>query len=202
MWLTWARRLQTIAQAGLTYSRDMFDRERFEELQRIAAEIIAEHSGDRVDHVQSILAAEAGYATPKVDVRAAVFRDGAILLVRETADGRWSLPGGWTDVGESASEAAVRETREETGYVVRATKLLGVLDMARHAHPRQLWYIYKLLFRCEIVGGAQEANRETSEVGWFSRHALPPLSLDRITPEQVARLFEHADDPGLATDFD
>jgi ADP-ribose pyrophosphatase YjhB (NUDIX family) len=202
MWLSWIRRLQTIAQAGLTYTRDPFDRERFEELQRVAAEILAEKVDEPVARVHEILKAEAGYATPKVDVRAAVFQGGTILLVREAIDGRWSLPGGWADIGESASQMAVRETREEAGYEVRATKLLAVLDKAKHAHPRQLWYVYKLFFRCELVGGSPKASHETTEVGWFPRDALPPLSLDRNTKEQVLRLFEHEDNPDLPTDFD
>jgi ADP-ribose pyrophosphatase YjhB (NUDIX family) len=202
MWLALFRRLQSIAQAGLTYSRDPFDRERFEEIQRIAAEVLAQQVDEPVDRVHAILKAEAGYATPKVDVRAAVFQDDAILLVREAADGRWALPGGWADIGESAAEMAVREAREETGYVVRVTKLLAVLDKAKHAHPQQLWYVYKLFFRCEIIGGAPRVSHETTEIGWFSRDALPPLSLPRNTKEQVIRLFEHKDHPDLPTDFD
>lgn len=202
MWLDWARRLQTIAQAGLTYTRDPFDRERFEQMNQIAAELIAHHTGDPVEHVHAILKVEAGYATPKVDVRAVVFREGKILLVREVSDGQWSLPGGWADIGESASEVAVRETREEAGYEVRATKLLAVLDKAKHDHPPQLWYVYKLFFRCELLGGAPAANHEIVEVGWFARDALPPLSLHRNTPAQIDRLFEYEAHPELPTDFD
>jgi len=202
MWLPWVQRLQAIAQAGLLYSRDPFDRERFEQLLGVVAEILAHKLDEPVDRVHEVLKLEAGYATPKVDVRAVVFQGETILLVREAMDGRWSLPGGWADIGESASEIAVRETREEAGYEVRAEKLLAVLDKAKHAHPRQLWYIYKLFFRCEIIGGAPKASHETTEVGWFSRDALPPLSLDRNTREQVLRLFEHKDHPDLPTDFD
>jgi ADP-ribose pyrophosphatase YjhB (NUDIX family) len=202
MWLAWARRLQTIAQAGLTYSRDPFDRERFEQVQALAAELIAHQTHQPLDQTHAILKVEAGYATPKVDVRGAVFQEGKILLVREVSDGRWALPGGWADIGESASEVAVRETREETGYEVRATKLLAVLDKEKHEHPRQLWYVYKLFFRCELTGGAPASSHEIVEVGWFPRDALPPLSLDRNTKEQVARLFEHLDHPDLPTDFD
>jgi 8-oxo-dGTP pyrophosphatase MutT (NUDIX family) len=134
-WLTWARELQSIAQAGLTYSRDPYDRERFEQMQRVGAEMIAHHLQEPLETVLPLLRAEKGYATPKIDVRSAVFQDGRILLVRESADGRWSLPGGWCDVGESASAVAARETLEESGYDVRVTKLLGLLDKAHHGHP-------------------------------------------------------------------
>jgi hypothetical protein len=132
--LSWARGLQSTAQAGLLYSRDPYDRERFAQVQRVAAEILAHATAEPVDRALAILRAEAGYATPKVDVRAAVFREGRILLVRESADRRWSLPGGWADVGESASAAAAREVREESGYEVHVNKVVAVLDKARHGH--------------------------------------------------------------------
>jgi ADP-ribose pyrophosphatase YjhB (NUDIX family) len=201
-WLRWARELQSIAQAGLTYTRDPYDRERFEQVQRVAAEIIAHHAQEPADHVLPLLRAEAGYATPKLDVRVAVFREGTILLVRETSDGRWSLPGGWCDVGESPSSVAEREVREESGYEVRVTKLLGLLDKARHAHPPELWHAYKIFCRAELIGGEARTSLETAEVGWFAREAIPPLSLPRNTPAQVARLFEHHDDPALPADLD
>jgi ADP-ribose pyrophosphatase YjhB (NUDIX family) len=200
--LSWTRDLQSVAQAGLTYSRDPFDRERFERVQHIAAEILARSSAEPLDRALAILRAETGYATPKVDVRAAVFREDKLLLVQEVSDRRWSLPGGWTDVGESASAAAVREVREESGYEVRARKVLGVLDKARHEHPASFWYTYKLVFGCELIGGAPTTSHETTGVDWFARDSLPPLSLERVTPGQIARLFEHHDDETLPTDFD
>src|ERR1019366_3441386 len=138
-WLSWTQRLQALAQAGLTYSQGPYDRERYEELQRLAAEVLAHHTSAPFDQALAIVRAEAGYATPKVDVRTAVFQNGRVLLVRETSDGRWSLPGGWADVGDTPSEVAAREVREESGYEVRVTKLLAVLDKARHAHPPELW---------------------------------------------------------------
>jgi ADP-ribose pyrophosphatase YjhB (NUDIX family) len=201
-WIGWAQRLQTAAQAGLTYSRDPFDRERFTAMQLLAAEIMAEHTDATTEEMLAMLRAEPGYVTPKVDVRAAVFDGGRILLVRETADGRWSLPGGWADIGESAGEIAAREVLEETGYEVRPTKLLAVLDKAKHGHPTQIFYVYKLFFRCELLGGASRTSIETSEVAWFGEHELPPLSLDRNMPSQVARMFAHEREQDLPTDFD
>ena len=201
-WLRWLQQLQTISQAGLTYSRDPFDRERFEQLRRILAEMLAAQSAAPLETVLGWLRAEVGYATPKVDIRVAVFRDNRILLVHEAADKRWSVPGGWADVGESAAEVAAREVREESGYEVRVTKLLGICDKAKHEHPHQFWYVYKIFFRAELTGGSACTGTETDDIGWFTRDAVPELSLDRITHRQIARLFEHHDSPHLPADFD
>ncbi len=201
-WLRWADALQTIASAGLTYSRDPFDRDRFTQVRAVAAEILARHTDLSLPDAAARLAAEPGYATPKVDVRAAVFDGERVLLVREVSDGRWSLPGGWADVGESPAEVAAREVREEAGLEVRVTKLLAVLDKQKHPHPTQLAYVYKLFFLCEVTGGALRTSYETPGVDWFGRGALPPLSLDRVLPSQIDRLFALRDDPALPADFD
>ena len=199
----WAERLQTIAQAGRTYWRDPYDRERCEAVQAIAAEILAAHVDVTDETAHGWLRAEEGYATPKVDVRAVVGdAAGKILLVRESGDGRWALPGGWADPGSTPAEMVVREVREETGYEVRATKLLAVLDKRMHEHPPHLWYVYKLFFRCELEGGAPRPSLETTEVAWFAEDALPPLSLARNTPDQLARMFLHLRSPERPTDFD
>ena len=201
-WLRWADALQTIASAGLTYSRDPFDRDRFEQVRAVAAEILSRHTDLALPEAQARLQAEPGYATPKVDVRAAVFDGDRVLLVREVSDGRWSLPGGWADVGESPAEVAAREVREETGLEVRVTRLLAALDKRKHPHPPQLSYVYKLFFLCQVTGGALRESFETPEVDWFRRDALPPLSLDRVIPTQVERVFQHRDQPTLPADFD
>src|SRR5262249_21150487 len=200
--LRFAQRLQSISQAGLAYSRDPYDRERFEQVQGVAAEMLAADMAEPADVILDRLRGEAGYPTPKVDVRTAVFENGRILLVRETADGCWSLPGGWADVGESAAEVAAREVKEESGYDVHVTKLLAVYDKAKHEHPRQFWYVYKILFRAERIGGAPGTGHETSDVGWFARDELPVLSIDRVTPAQIARAFAHYDNPDLPCVFD
>jgi ADP-ribose pyrophosphatase YjhB (NUDIX family) len=201
-WLRWTDNLWSIARAGLTYSRDPFDRERFSRVEAIAAEILASRSRLEGEDAAELLATEDGYLTPKVDVRAAVFERDRILLVREVSDGRWSLPGGWADVGESAGEVAVREVREEAGLEVRATRLVALLDKSKHDHPVQLWYVYKAFFACEVTGGTLRPSAETPAVDFFARDALPPLSIDRITPGQIERMFRHHADPTLPADFD
>jgi ADP-ribose pyrophosphatase YjhB (NUDIX family) len=201
-WLAWADKLQTIASAGLTYTENPFDRDRFEQVRTIAAEILSLHTDLSISAAQERLRAEPGYVTPKVDVRAAVFDGDRVLLVKEISDGRWSLPGGWADVGDSPAEVAVREVREEAGLFVRPVKLAAVLDKRKHPHPTQLGYVYKLFFHCEVLGGSLRTSHETPGVDWFARHALPPLSLDRVLPAQVERLFQHRDQPDLPTEYD
>jgi ADP-ribose pyrophosphatase YjhB (NUDIX family) len=202
-WLEWVRGLQAIAQAGLTYARDPFDLERYRDVRRIAAEIAAEHSAGDVAAIEGLFASAHGYPTPKIDVRAAVIVDDRILLVREQDDGGWALPGGWADLGESAAQAVVRETREEAGVEVRAVKLIALYDRQRHDHPRHPDYSYKAFFsckpRCEIE---PHAGPETTGAAFFPRTALPQLSLPRVTPRQIALAFVHEADPALATEFD
>jgi ADP-ribose pyrophosphatase YjhB (NUDIX family) len=198
-----ARELRAIAQTGLTFTTDRFDRQRYERLRELAADLLAQGSGGDAAHVLGILRGDTGYATPKVDVRGAAFRDGRILMVREISDGKWTLPGGWADVNQSAAECVVREIDEESGFKAKALKLAAVRDYQKSGHPpRAVDSIYKLFFLCEITGGAARASDETSEVGFFARDALPPLSLGRITAQQIERMFLHAERPGLATDFD
>jgi len=202
-WLRWADALQTIAAAGLAYTRDPFDRERFEQVRAVAAEVLSRHTDLALPSAAERLRAEPGYVTPKVDVRGVVFDDaGRVLLVREVSDGCWSLPGGWADVGESPGEVVTREVREEAGLEVRPVKLLAALDKRKHAHPPQLSYVYKLFFRCQVIGGALRTSHETPAADWFAREALPPLSLDRILPSQLERLFRHRDHPDLPAEFD
>lgn len=160
-WLEWARRIQAISQAGLHFSKDVFDRERYEELQQLSAEIIADYSVQSKEQVRGMLAAEKGYPTPKLDIRGVVFRDGKLLLVKEKMDDRWSLPGGFCEVGLSAGENAVKEIKEESGYDVMPKKLLAVLDSDKHTDKPQMFHYYKIFLQCEIVGGERrEARRQ------------------------------------------
>ncbi|ETX03043.1 MAG: ADP-ribose pyrophosphatase [Candidatus Entotheonella factor] len=152
--------------------------------------------------IKDLFTQETGYTTPKVDSRGAVFRDGHILLVRERADGRWSLPGGWIDVHESPGESVVREIWEETGYQTRALKLLAVFDKNKHNHPPTIYHTYKLFFLCELLGGSPTHTLETDGVDFFPENALPELSVNRVTAGQIARLFEHYRHPNWPTDFD
>jgi ADP-ribose pyrophosphatase YjhB (NUDIX family) len=202
-WLRWVKRLQAISQDGLTYTRDDYDAGRYEQLQEVAAEILAAHSTGDLGETRKLLSLEAGPATPKVDVRAAVFRDGGeVLLIKEPDDGGWSLPGGWADVGESPSEAAVREVREESGYRVRAVRLISAYDRDRQGHPSIPYHVYKLVFLCEILDDQPARDTEADGVGFFGENELPELSLSRVTPAQVRRFFEHRRRPDLPADFD
>jgi len=201
-WLDRARRLQAIAQSGLAYSPSQYDRERYEAVREIAAEMMADGSASAVAPIRDLFASQTGHATPKVDVRAAVFREDRILLVLERVDGGWTLPGGWADVGESPSEATVREVREESGYETRAVKLLAVYDRNRHGHPPIPFHAYKLFFQCELIGGQPAPSHETASVDWFAEDALPALSISRVTAAQIHRFFEHHRNPHWPTDFD
>ena len=196
------REMRAIAQIGLTFSKDPFDRQRFERIRELAASLLAQGSATDESRLLAVFLEDAGYATPKVDVRGAAFRDGRLLLVREISDGHWTLPGGWADVNQTPAECVIREVREESGFECRAVKLAAVHDYRKRNPPRNVDSIYKLFFICEITGGSARASDETSEVAFFARHELPPLSLGRSTPEQIELMFTHRDHPGLAADFD
>jgi ADP-ribose pyrophosphatase YjhB (NUDIX family) len=201
-WLRWAQRIQAIAQTGLTYARDPYDRDRYEELRALALEMAALGTRAPLEDVRLALAGSLGYPTPKVDVRAVVFRGDEVLLVREARTGGWTFPGGWADVGDTPKRAAEREALEESGYSVRARKLYALLDKSRHGHPPSLDYTYKMLVGCELLGGAPVTSHEIDAVGFFPRSGLPALDPDRTTPGQIELAYAHAADPARATDFD
>jgi ADP-ribose pyrophosphatase YjhB (NUDIX family) len=202
VWLEWAQKLQAIAQTGLTFAQSPFDVERYESIREIAAEIVASHSDADLSYVRELFAQERGYATPKIGVRGAVFRDDAILLVKERSDGRWTMPGGFIDVNESPTEAVVREIYEESGYHTRPIKLLSVYDPRKHSEPPRLFHIYTICFLCEIIGGGPSQSEETDGIGFFREDELPELSVHRTAIDQVPRIFEHYRNPNLPTDFD
>lgn len=197
----WAKQIAALAKTGLNYARDHYDEERYRQLLEIAAEMLADAADAEASRIKLILAADDGYITPKVDVRGAVFRDGKILLVREAVDGRWTLPGGWADVGDAPSQAVEREIREESGYEAKATKLLALEDRKRR-HPPSANEVYKAAFLCELIGGEARASAETTAVAWFGEDDLPPLSEGRVTEEQIRRWFRHWRQPDLPTEFD
>jgi ADP-ribose pyrophosphatase YjhB (NUDIX family) len=202
-WLARVRELQSLAQAGLTYSRDPYDLERYARLRGLAAEMLAELGGADPERVRLQLEAETGYLTPKLDVRAAVHDDeGRVLLVREVQDGRWTLPGGWADVGESLAEGAVREVREESGYVVELDRLLGFYERERWGHPPLAAFTLKAVVACRLVGGEPTPSTETDAIGWYARDDVPPLSVGRCSPQLLARVFEHLDESSLPPDID
>jgi ADP-ribose pyrophosphatase YjhB (NUDIX family) len=202
LWLQWVRRLEAIAQTGLFYAADPYDRERYEQLRAIAAEMVAHHAGAPFEQVLKLLSADDGYATPKVDVRGVVFHDDKLLYVREREDGQWTLPGGWADVGQSPAESVVREVREESGYEVKALKLLAFYDRDKHPHPPILHHSFKVFFRCELLGGSPQTSYETTEVGFFGEHEIPDLSLPRVLPEQIRHMFQHYRNPAWPATFE
>ena len=200
-WLKWTSEIQAIAQSGLTYANNEFDKERYFRLTEIIAELAAHFSGNQLNDIINIFALEKGYATPKIDVRAFILKKSKLLLVKERSDSLWTLPGGWADVNESPSEAVIRETKEETGYNVSAIKLLALWDKLKHDHPPQWPHTYKCFFYCEIISGEPTDNIEISEQDFFDIHNLPLLSTHRVTAKQLARLYELVTNP-QATQFD
>ena len=200
--LEWARQVQAIAQNGLAFSRDPFDRERYSRLSELVATLLAAELNIPVGEARGFWEGERGYATPKVDVRGGIFDAERVLLVRERSDGRWTLPGGWVDVNDAPSEAVAREILEESGFRARAVKLAALIDKNRHPHPPGVHHIYKLFFLCELTGGAPATSTETDAVEFFPVHALPPLSTGRVLAAQIERLYRHHIDRSLPTDFD
>ena len=200
--LNWARKVQAIAQTGLTFTQDPYARERFLQLQDLAAELVSAELEIPLGQAKSFWKGDDGYATPKVDVRGAVFKGDQILLVRELSDGKWSMPGGWVDVNDAPSEAVVREIFEESGYRAKALKLAALVDRNRHPHPPSVNHIYKLFFLCEITGGSPTVSNETDGIDFFPVTALPELSTGRTLATQVARMYEHWLNRDLPTDFD
>lgn len=201
-WLDWAQRLQAIAQNGLTYTENPYDVDRFQQILAIASEMMASYTETDPVQVLDLFSREKGYATPKVDARGAVFQEDRVLLVLEREDQKWTLPGGWVDVGESPGEAVVREVYEESGYQTRVLKLAALYDRKKHPHPPLVFHAYKLFFLCELVGGVPTPSIETDAVDFFPVHALPELSLGRVLPAQILRLYEHSKHLDWATEFD
>lgn len=201
-WLDWAKQLQSIAQAGLTYSKDDYDLERFELIRELSVDMMSQQTDVPQEKIRNLFANETGYATPKVDVRAVVFKDEKILMVKEKAGGVWSLPGGWGDIGLTPSEGAVNEVKEESGFDVKAVKLLGVLDKKCHPHPPSPYHVYKIFILCEIVGGEAQTGIETNAVEFFAEDDLPPLSIGRNTESQIKLAFEYLHHPEKPVYFD
>ena len=201
-WLHWAQQLQAVAQTGDAYANNDFDRQRYDLVKKIAAQIMAAGSGIGPEDVLAVFGREGGYATPKMDVRAAVFRDDCILMVQERSDGLWTLPGGFADVGDSPSVAIEREVLEESGFRVTVTKLAALLDRNRHPHPPFGYHLWKAFFLCELQGGEATPSIETSAVEFFPETGLPPLSRGRIAADQLKLMFAHHRHPQLPASFD
>lgn len=189
--LEWMSKIQAIAQNGLTYCHDDFDKERYLQLMQIASEMAAAYSNKSdKSEIYKTFSMEAGYATPKIDVRAVILEDNRILLVKERSDNLWTLPGGWVDVNESPTEAVIKEAKEETGYDVSIVRFLAFWDKLKHDYPPQWPHAYKCFFQCKIEGGLPQENLEISEIAFFSVDNLPELSTHRITKNQIIKLNE------------
>jgi len=202
-WLKWISSLQGLAQNGMTFAANQFDSERYKAIQAISAEMLARMANTMPAENLALFAKELGYATPKLDVRAAAFKNNKILLVKERSDNAWSLPGGWADLNETPTEAVEREVREESGYLVKATKLVALFDKRKHQHPPSYYPTYKAFFLCKIESGEPKENIEISEIDFFAKDKLPSnLSLPRVTPEQIHMLFTHHAKPDLPAEFD
>ena len=200
-WLDLARELFSISQSGLTYCKNEYDLHSYRRLREISAEIIAEEAGLSKDTVMQTFSMQAGYLTPKIDVRAAVFRDGKILLVQEKADNKWAFPGGWADIGDAPSAMVERETWEESGFRVRASKVAAVYD-ANRAEPMEFFHAYKIVFLCELLGGEARTSFETLAVDFFDPANPPPLSRARTGQQMIDEAFAHLQDPSRPAFFD
>jgi ADP-ribose pyrophosphatase YjhB (NUDIX family) len=201
-WLEWAREIQSLSQTGLTYSETDYNVQRYRRLMEIAAEIVQNHTTLPKQPVLENFLIQPGYATPKVDVRGAVVRDGKILLVQERSDGRWCMPGGWADVGELPSEMVAREVWEESGFQVVARKVVGVYDANRSGAPLAFYHAYKIVFLCEILGGEARPSDETLAVDFFRFDDLPPLSIERTNERHLDEVFAHLQDYDRLAAFD
>jgi len=200
-WLDWAIELQALAQAGLFYSKDIYDIERFQRIREIAAEMLVSPSGLPPERVQDLFCNETGYQTPKLDTRAAVFQQDKILLVQEK-NGLWSLPGGWVDVNLSIGENAVKEVKEEAGLDVRAQRIIAVQDRRKHNPEIYAYNITKVFILCDLLGGSFQSNSETIASGYFSMEDLPPLSENKTTAEQIKMCFDAYHSEHWITQFD
>lgn len=200
-WLIWAQEIFSLSQSGLAYSANQYDLERYKRLQEITAEIIASQSEISKESALDSFSMQAGYITPKVDVRGAVVKDGKILLIQERADGHWAMPGGWADLGDSPASVAEREVWEESGFRVKAEKVVAVLDANRIA-PMEFYHAYKIIFLCTLLDGEPRTSYETLAVDFFDPDHLPPLSIHRTNEDMLKEVFVHVADPGRPTAFD
>ncbi|CUQ10552.1 ADP-ribose pyrophosphatase [Clostridium baratii] len=201
-WLTWAKRLQSIAQAGITYSKDKYDIERFQEIRELSSEILSNYTDISKEKVKDLFCNETGYQTPKVDVRCAIFINDKILLVKENLDNKWSLPGGWAEVNLSIKENAIKESFEEAGINVKPKKLIALLDKSKHSTTLNPYGIYKAFVLCEFINGDFKENIETDESRLFSLDNLPTLSTERNNYDQIKMCFDFNENQNLDTIFD
>jgi ADP-ribose pyrophosphatase YjhB (NUDIX family) len=197
-----ARRLFALSQTGLHFTAEEYDRERYREIAQIAGQMLANESEHSPEKLHATWFVEEGYATPKIDVRGAIFRGDRVLMVRETTDGKWTIPGGWADVNDSPSHAVQKEIEQESGFTANVVKLAAVYDRNKHGHPTQFIHAWKVFFICEITGGAPRHSNETDGVDFFALDDLPALSTGRATAAQIRRMYTHHLQRELPTEFD
>ena len=186
------KRIQTLAEIGLEFSENSFDRERYKELQEISLQMLEKMTDVSVDKIIPVISEKNGYKTPKIDVRAVVFNDyGQILLVKEKADNRWSIPGGWSDISYSPKEVAEKECMEEAGLMVKATRLLAIMDKQKQNMPPAFEYTYKIFLLCKKLNNTISTGSETNDVGWFNENDLPELSTPRVNQRIIQMMFEY-----------
>lgn len=201
-WLKWAIEIQSLSQIGLTYTKDVYDRERYERLREISAEMLAKKTELSIEKVKDLFCHETGYQTPKLDTRAAIFRNNKILLVHEN-NGTWSLPGGWCDVLESVKSNTEKEVREETGLNVRAVKIISIQDRNKHNKPVYAYGVCKIFVLCEVINGKFVENIETTEIHYFSLQDLPHnLAEEKTNKEQIEMCFNAYLNENWQTQFD
>ena len=200
-WLQWAVELQSLAQAGLTYGKDVYDKERYERIREISAEMLSYKTEISIEKVKELFCNETGYQTPKLDTRAAIFDNGKILLVKEN-NGKWSLPGGWVDINVSVKENTVKEVKEESGLDVTADKIIAVQDRAKHNLPVYAYGVCKIFVLCSVIGGHFQKNIETTEFRYFSENELPELATEKNNEEQIQICFSAYRDKNWQTLFD
>ena len=201
-WLEISRELQNLAQTGLAFATNEYERNRYERLTEIVSEIIASNTQLEKESVRKVLMNQPGYATPKIDVRAAVMKEGNILLVQETTDSCWAMPGGWADVGDIPSEVAIRETNEESGFDVKPLKVVGVFDANRVGRRLEFFHAFKIIFLCELISGEAKPSSETLDVKFFPLDKLPELSFNRTNMKHIEEIKLHLIDPQRKTYFD
>ncbi|WP_337866529.1 NUDIX hydrolase [Ignavibacterium sp.] len=202
MWLNIAREIQQLAQTGLAFAANDYEKKRYTRLIEIVSEIIENHSQLEKESVQKYLMNHPGYATPKIDVRAAVIKDNQILLVQESTDKCWTMPGGWADVGDIPSQVAIRETKEESGFDIIPRKVIGVFDANRLGGHLELFHAFKIIFLCNLIGGEARTSDETLDVKFFPLDNLPPLSLNRTNENHIEEIKLHLPDNNRPTYFD
>jgi ADP-ribose pyrophosphatase YjhB (NUDIX family) len=201
-WLGIAREIQQLSQTGAAFAVTDYEKDRYKRLTDITSEIISYHTDLEKEALNKVLMNQPGYATPKVDVRAAVIKDGKILLVQENTDNNWAMPGGWADVGDVPSEVAIRETKEESGFDVQPIKVIGIFDANRVKGKLEFFHAFKIVFICKLIGGNATTSNETLDVKFFNMDNLPPLSLNRTNERHISEIKLHLKNPDRATFFD